>query len=190
MLIDYLTLLLVNMAAGLVLLAWYIFRGLEGADQKRWIAPFAIVGLIAATAGFAMTFTWPLPGSYNIPYGELSVFIGFLFLGAALSLALGSRLIPVGLYAFFPGLAAVLVGVRFIGLGLSEQPLLAGVGFILTGLGGVFALPTLYWRNNKGLRVIGALVLLGAAAIWGVTGYGAYWNHLTEFATWVPATAL
>lgn len=187
--IDYLTLMLINMVGGLVLLAWYVFRGLDDTDQKRWVAGFGIAGLIALTTGFHMSFTWPISGSYNIPYGEFSVFLGFLFLGAALSLALGWDPKLLGLYAFFPGLASVLMGFRFIDLGLSKAPLMSGIGFILTGLGGVCSLPVLHWRHNRALRIIGALVLLAAAAVWAVTGYKAYWGHMESFAKWVPLTA-
>ncbi|MBC7240963.1 MAG: DUF981 domain-containing protein [Anaerolineae bacterium] len=187
--VDYLTLMLINMVGGLVLLAWYVFRGLDDADQKRWVAGFGISGLIALISGFHMSFTWPISGSYNIPYGEFSVFLGFLLFGAALSLALNWDLKLLGLYAFFPGLASVLMGFRFMNLGLSKEPVLAGIGFILTGLGGVFALPTLHWRHNRVLRTLGALVLLVAALIWALTGYNAYWGHMESFANWVPLTA-
>jgi putative membrane protein len=181
--------MLINMVSGLVLLAWFVFRGLDDADQKRWVAGFGISGLIALISGFHMSFTWPLSGSYNIPYGEFSVFLGFLLFGAALSLVLNWDLKLLGLYAFFPGLASVLMGIRFIDLGLTKQPVLSGIGLILTGLGGVFALPTLHWRHNRALRTIGALVLLAAAIIWAFTGYNAYWGHMAGFAKWVPLTA-
>lgn len=187
--IDYRTLMLVNMAAGLFLLALYVFRGFDDADQKRWGAGFGVSGLIALITSFRMSFTWPISGSYNIPYGEFSVFLGFLLFGAALSLALGWDLKLLGLYAFFPGLASVLMGFRFIDLGLPKAPLVSGIGFILTGLGGIFAMPTLHWRQNRVVRVIGALVLLAAAGIWAFTGYNTYWGHMANFAKWVPLTA-
>lgn len=186
---DYLTLMLINMTAGLVLLAGYVFRGMDDADQKRWVAGFGISGLMALITGLHMSLTWPIAGSYNIPYGEFSVFLGFLLFGAALSLALGWNLKLLGVYAFFPGVASVLMGFRFITMGLSKEPVLTGIGFILTGLGGVFALPALHWRHNRTIRVVGALVLLAAAAIWALTGYGAYWEHMQSFANWVPLTA-
>jgi len=188
MLIDYLTLMLVNMVAGLVILALYVYRGLDDRDQTRWVPAFGISGLIAVLTGLHMTFTWPLPGAFNIPYGELSVFFGFLLLGAAISIAKGWNLLILGVYGFFAGLAAIIVGLRFMDLGLSKQPTLSGIGLILTGLGGVFAAPTLHMRSRRLFRVIGALVLLAAAIIWAITGYTAYWNHLADFANWVPAT--
>ena len=64
---------------------------------------------------------------------------------------------------------------------------MAGLGFILTGLGGVLAAPTLvYLKHNQGWRTLGAIVLLLAALIWAFIGYGAYWGHMASFSDWQP----
>ena len=104
--------------------------------------------------------------------------LGVLLLGASWSLAKGWNLRPLGVYAFFAGAAAVLVGIRFIDLSLTKSPVLSGVGFILTGSGGVFAGLVLLNAKNKALRCLGALVMLAAAAIWAWTAALAYWSHL------------
>jgi putative membrane protein len=176
--IDYVTLMLINMTAALVVLAVFLWKGLDEEDPKHWAPAFAVPGLVAAVCGFAMTFTWPLPGPYNIAFGEMSVLLGVLLLGASWSLARSWNLRPLGIYAFFAGAAAVLVGIRFIDLSLTKSPLLSGVGFILTGLGGIFAGFILIQAKNKGPRLIGALVMLAAAAIWAWTAALAYWTHL------------
>jgi len=43
--IDYLTLMLVNMAAGLIVLAFFLWRGLGSPGEKSWAAGFAVAGL-------------------------------------------------------------------------------------------------------------------------------------------------
>lgn len=189
--IDYLTLMLINMVAGLFILAYYVYRGLEATEQKRWVPGFAITGFIALVTGFHMIFTWPLTGSYNIAYGEITVLFGILFLGAALAIAKGWELHTVTIYAFLAGAAAILIGLRIINLGMTKEPALSGIGFILTGLGGIFAAPTLYFqalRTSRTFRLLGAIVLIVAALIWALTGYNAYWGHLESFSNWVPAT--
>ncbi len=190
MFIDYVPLMLVNMMAGLVLVAWYVYSGLEGSpeEQKGWAAGFGVVGLVAMATGLYMIFTWPLPSVYNVTHGELTVLFGAVYLGAAVALWRGWNLGPVTVYAFFAGLAAVVVGVRVINLGLTLSPLLSGAGFILTGLAGVFSGPTLVLRKKRIWRVAVAVVLLATAGLWGVVGYGAYWDHLKGFAKWTPAT--
>lgn len=141
-----------------------------------------------------MIFTWTVPGSFNIAYGEMSVLFGILFLGACLAMpsartpsyALDYDLITVAIYGFFAGVAALVVGLRIINLGLTKQPLLSGIGFILTGLGGICAAPTLYFKTNRSLRIVGAIVLVVAALIFAFTGYLAYWSHLTQYSNWKP----
>lgn len=188
MFIDYITLMLINMVSGLVLLAYYVYSGLDHVQQKRWIPGFGITGAIALTTGLHMTFTWAVPGSFNIAFGETSLLFGALFIGAAISLAQNWELITLAIYSFFAGLVSIVVGARVINLGLTNQPLISGLGFLLTGFAGVCALPTLlYFKQNRAWRTFGAIILLTAALIWAVVGYQAYWSHLESFRKWVPA---
>ncbi|MCC5625488.1 DUF981 family protein [Nostoc sp. CHAB 5715] len=187
MFIDYITLMLINMVAGVFLLADYVYRGIDSANQRQWIPGFGITGAIALTTGLHMSFTWPVIGSFNIAFGETSVLFGILFVATAVSLAQGWDLLTIAVYGFFAGVVAIVVGIRIINLNLTKQPLLSGIGFILTGLGGIFAAPTLYWKTNRTWRLIGTAVLIVAALIWALTGYLAYWNHLDGFQKWVPA---
>lgn len=178
MMIDYVTLLLVNMAAGLAILACFLMKGLGSEKNGQWAPAFGVVGLVATVAGGHLTFTWPLPEPYNIPYGELSVLLGVLFLGAAWALAKGWSLFPLTIYAFFGGLVSILMGIRFIDLSLTLAPVPSGMGFFMTGLGGVFAGVTVLLKKIGPIRYAGALVMLAAAAIWLWTGLMAYWMHM------------
>jgi putative membrane protein len=186
MFIDYITLMLINMAAGLFLLSYFLYQGLDSPNQKQWIPGFGMTGGIALATGLHMIWTWPIAGSFNIAFGETTVLFGIIFITAALALAQGWELLTVAIYAFFAGISAMVIGLRIINLSLTNQPLLSGVGFILTGLGGVLAAPTLYLKTNRTWRLLGASVLVVAALIWAFTGYLAYWNHLEGFQKWVP----
>ncbi|HEY5503713.1 MAG TPA: DUF981 domain-containing protein [Sedimentisphaerales bacterium] len=179
MMIDYVALMLINMAAGLFLLGCFVWRDLDSPeDAGQWVPAFAICGLVAAIGGFAITFTWPLPKPYSSTYGEMSVLFGVLLLGLALALARKWELIPLAIYAFFAGAIAAILGVRIIDLGLTTYPILSGVGFILSGICGIFS-PLVVWQNDKkGLRIIGSLVLFAASAIWAWTGCMEYWAHM------------
>ncbi len=178
MFIDYVTLMLINMVAGLVVLAWFLWSDLDKPHTARWAPAFAMPGLVAVVCGFAMSFSWPLPQPYNVAYGESTVLFGILFLAAAWCLAKEWDVLPLGIYAFFAGWVAVLIGIRIIQLGLTQKPGLSGIGFIVTGLGGVMAGLILTYRKNLILRRLGAIVLTLAAIIWAMTGYMAYWYHL------------
>jgi len=176
--IDYVTLLLVNMVCALVVLAFFLWWGLGRADTGPWAPAFGLCGLVATVAGFATTFTAPIPKPFSMAYGEMSVLLGVLFLGAAWALTRGWSLLPLSIYAFFAGWAAIVIGVRFIDLSLTPMPLLPGAGFILTGLGGVGAGVVLWRHDIRALRLAGVLVMLAAAAIWAFTTAMGYWTHM------------
>ena len=186
MFINYITLMLINMVAGLVILADFVYRGLEGNYQQRWIPGFGIAGGIALVTGLHMTLTWPVRGSFNVAYGETSVLFGAIFVGTAIALAQKWGLSSIAIYAFFAGCVSVLVGIRLFNLGLTRQPLLTAIGFILTGISGICTAPALHFRHNKAFRLLGVAVLLIAAAIWALTGFLAYWGHLENFQQWNP----
>jgi putative membrane protein len=187
MFIDNLSLLLLNMAVGYVLLAAYVYRGLDEPLATKWVPGFAMVGAVAFLFGSFMIMTWPLPGPYNSAFGEMSVLLGVIFLGAALAIAKNWSLVTVATYAFFAGIAAIVLGARIINLGMTAQPAFSGFGFILSGFAGIMAVPTLLWfRHNRPFRTLAAMILLAAALIWAVTVYPEYWMHMKAFAKWVP----
>jgi len=189
MFIDYLTLLMINLAAGTALLAYFVLKGITAEDSKPFAAGFAIVGLIAFLGGSHMVINWPLPGSYNIGFGESTVLFGVVFLGAALALSKGWDLLPVAIYAFFAGVEALLVGLRIIDLGLTKNPLVSGIGFILAGLGGIAAGPGLsFLKKSETFRYIAAAVLILISLFWAYTFYNSLWGHLESFTSWVPLT--
>jgi putative membrane protein len=178
MTIDYVTLLLINVAAGLAVLAGFLWWGLTSPNRASWAPAFGICGLVATVGGLAMSFTWPIPAPFGEIYGQSSTLLGVLFLGAAWSLARGWHLLPLAIYAFFSGAMAIVIGVRVIALALVPNAMVPGVGFILTGLAGLSAGLALYRPQAKLPRLLGALELLAAAAIWSVTGYYALWMHM------------
>ena len=187
MFIDFLTLLLVNMTAGYVLLALYIHKGLHDPQQNSWGLGFSATGIVALVFGSYILFTWPLPGAYNSAYGETSALLGTIFLAAGVGMIKRWDLRAIAGYAFFPGVAAVVLGLRIIDLDMTKAPLLSGVGFILSGLGGICALPVLaYFKENQNVRLVGTIVMLAAAAIWAATAYPGLWGHMESFAKWVP----
>jgi len=188
--IDYITLILITVATGLVVLACYVYWDLDGPNQRRWAPPFLVVGGLATAAGLHMAFTWPLPGSYNAIYGETTVLIGLLFLGAALAVAKGWDLLPLTIFALFAGVDAILAGVGIIYIETAGSRWVAVLGFIVTGVAGVLALPAWLLRTKRAVRLAGALTLLLAALIWFTTTYMAFWMHMEMMKTWQPTTAL
>lgn len=188
MFIDYLTLIMVNLVAGTALLAYFVWTGLK--PNKGLVAGFGMVGLVALVTGLHLSFTWPLPGSYNIIFGESTVLFGIVFLGAALALAYEWNLYPVTLYALFAGLYAVIAGWQIIAQGLTRHPVPSGVGFILAGLGGILSPFALRLKDNKTFRLIAVAVLVITALLWAYSWYGSLTGHIQSFSKWVPDAML
>ena len=187
MFIDYLTLIMINMVAGTVILAYYLWKGIDEPNQRPYAPAFAGVGLLALILGLQLSTSWPLPGSYNIAFGEPTALFGVVFLMAAASLSQGWDLVPVSIFAFFAGIDGLLVGIRILSLGMTQEPLFSAVGFLLAGLGGIFTPPFfMFFRNNKIFRMLAIVVLLGTSAIWAFTFYSSLWGHLASFAKWAP----
>ncbi|WP_199322234.1 DUF981 family protein [Leptolyngbya sp. FACHB-321] len=138
MFINYISLVLANLASGITLLAGYLYFSLGTSNQKRWIPGFGVVSAVAIATGLHMTLTWSIVGSFDIAFGEITVLFGILFVGTSLTLTVGWELFSLGIYGIFAGLVLLLIGFRIIDLGLTQLPLLSGIGFILVGLGGIF----------------------------------------------------
>jgi putative membrane protein len=189
MFIDFLTLLLLNMTAGLAIAAVYFLRGIVSADARPYAPAFLVVGLVATIFGGAIVTHWPVPKPWlwaNMAFGEMSVLLGMVFLGAAVATAMGWRLTLLGVYAALAGIAAVVLGVGFLPgaateKGLTAAPMMSAAAFMLTGLAGVLALPTLLWPR-KPLRILTSVVLLSAVVLWAATTYMSYWAHLVRYA--------
>lgn len=178
---NYIALMLANMSAGFFLLSCFVFEDLEKVNPKRWVAAFLLPGAIASLLGLHMIFTWPLPGSYNIAYGELSVLFGGLLLATSLALAHGWEITPLGIYGFFAGLVAIITGIQFFRLGLSNEPFVSGIGFILSGLAGIFSLPVLMRRTRRSIRFFSGMLLGIISILWARFACMAYWAHLAQF---------
>ena len=188
MFVDYLTVMLINLVAGLLLLALHLVAFIERSPKK--LAPgFLLTGTIGAATGLHMTLTWPLPGVHNIAFGEMSLLFGALFFFAGLALLRDWDLLGLGIYAVLAGVAAVVVGARILDKGLTQQPLVTFLGFLLAGVGGILTLPAYLLHKSIAFRVVVALVLVAGAAIWALTGYGSYWGHLESFGKYFPGGA-
>ncbi len=186
MFIDWVSLLLMSAMFGYFLLAAFVYRGLGEADHAKWAPGFLMVGVISLVFGGVMVIQWPLPGPFSSAYGEMSVLLGIVFLGAGVAMAKGWSLATVTWFGFFAGLAAITVGVSFILLKLTPAPIPSGGGLILSGLAGVLSPLGWYARSNKHLRILGMLLLIAVGCVWANVGYRAYWGHMKMFGKWMP----
>lgn len=188
MFIDYLGVMLVNMGAGLALLAHYLYMNPPKTARKSWAAGFFAVGLLGLATSLPMVLTWPLPGGYNVAYGEPGLYLSIAFLAGAVTLIFEWEPYIPAMYGFFGAIYAIVLGIRLENLHLGAHPFVAMAGFVLTGLGGLLLLPAIHYRTQRTLTVVTAVILGIAAVMWLYTGYDAGWGHVLDFAKWLPPT--
>ncbi len=190
MFIDYLALMLVNLGAGLALLALYLFANPDKAARRSWAAGFFAVGFLGLVTSLPMVVMWPLPGVFNIAYGEPGLYLSLAFLAAAITLVFEWEPYVPAIYGLFGGIYAIVVGIRMANLHLSSHPTVALTGFVLTGIGGILVLPAVHYRANRTLTIVTAVILGLAALLWLYVGYVAAWGHMQDFAKYLPASML
>ena len=187
--VDYVTLMLVNAGAGFMILAFYLMAGAREEDQRKWAAALAVPGLISVATGLHMTFAWPLPGPYNMLFGEVSVMFGAVLVGLAWCAARGVSRVPVAIYAFFAGLVVLGLGGKIMELlpakRVTQMPHVTAAGFLCSGVGGMLLAGALALRKTW-LRAIAAFFLICAGVLWFATGFVSYRVHLKM---WTPTTA-
>lgn len=184
--IDYLAVMLVTVGIGLALLAFYLYFAPDESRRQTWGGGFLVVGLVLFLLALHIDLYWILPGSYNIAFGEPALLFGAIYGIAGILLLMKQDLLGPAVVGFFAGIVPVVVGIRLMNMGMTNNPTLSGLGYIFAGLGGMLSLPAIGYRNQRGLVYIAVLVLLVAAVIFAYMGYGAFWSHLAAFAKYAP----
>ncbi len=177
---DYITLMLVNTAAGLLVLAAFFYRGLASPRPQLFAPVLAAAGLVSLLVGLHMVYTWPIKGGgafANVIFGEPAVLFGAILLAAALCVGKHWPLNGVALLGLIGGVVAIVIGVRVWNAWLTKSPEITCVGFVLTGLIGLLALPTIA-NPVKVLRGCTSLITLLACLLWLAVGVMSYWAHI------------
>jgi len=187
---DYIPLLLMNMAAGLMILGGWLFSLPGRGDRRHWAPPFGAVGLVATVTGGCMTLTWPVRGLMeaggttmsmvfaNIAFGEPTFLLGVAFLAAAVAIGKGWPVWPVAVYGAMAGLVGIVLGARIWQAGLTQAPIPSALGFLATGLTAVLTLPSLTFAWPILRRLTAGLAVL-TGLYWTFLALMSYWMHVT-----------
>lgn len=106
--------------------------------------PLGMLGLVILVMGFYGEMVWPLPGSYNILFGDPFMLIGIVLSALSISLLFRYKLQMVGILAAFSGLVAIYYGYHAYLQGMTSEPIAMFGLYFAFGLTGVFTYPATY----------------------------------------------
>ncbi len=183
--VDSLAVMLLGVGISSVLIAIYMIMVAMGKKQLSQIAvPAIVLGIFDAVSGFYMSFAWPLPGAYNMLFGDPMLFLGLLLVmgGYMLYKNIDIKLLSIpgalfGIYVLIE--AAAIVGSHLE----SGVDLLSAMGlYVFAGLSALLS-PLVYAGvkgNGKYAYYFLALLLVITAFMALFIGYAAIYAHLAS----------
>jgi len=192
--IDALALLLISVGMGILLSALYFVFAAMGKinDARDKLAiPAMAIGFLNFIGGFVISFTWPLPGGYNMLYGDPLLIFGLLLSTGSFMFYLGKDPSMMSILSFLLGIYVILgayaMVVDHLEKGVNFLPafvfyLFAGIGALLSPI--VLVKPT---GASKVLYYIEFIILVVATFAALFIGYNAFLQHLVDFAHYFPA---
>jgi len=189
--VDYLAVMLLSLGVSTLYVAWFVYKlGRTGKPMAELAVPMFVLGAFNAISGFAMSFQWPLPGGYNMLFGDPLLFFGLLMIAGAYMIRKNISVKNLAMPGFFLGIY-ILVGAAAI-VGYNLEPgshFIASFGlYLVAGLSGIFA-PAVYLSPKGSNRymyyLLAALLILAAIAAL-FLAYTALYEHIGSFSAWFP----
>ncbi|CAC12297.1 conserved hypothetical membrane protein [Thermoplasma acidophilum] len=169
---------------------YFLFSALG--NEKRiegLLMPAVGVGLFDFMSGFVMSFTWPLPSSYNMLFGDPLLMAGLLLMISAIAYYKHYDISSVSILLFFLGIYVIIEAVGIVNYHLeSGDNLLAAMGlYIVDGIAAILS-PIMYIDQKKGkiAYMIEAAILIIGTLIALFIGYTAIYGHLLDFIKYFP----
>jgi putative membrane protein len=188
MYVNYLTLSLMAVTGVLLLGAWYVLRGEARVEERRAYAfAFGAGGAIMAVTGLSIALTWPLPGQYNIAFGEPLAYFGVLLLLGSIALGRGVDLGPLAALAALGGAGVLCMAIAIARYRLTLIPELATVVFGASGLAALLFPLRLRFRA---VRIATGVLLVVAGVLFAFIEATALLHHLGpgSFDAWKPVS--
>jgi len=108
---------------------------------KAGAVPIGSVGAVVTLLGIWGEYYWPLPGSYNILFGDVYLLFGATLVILAVSMATAQKLQFAGLFALVAGGVTIAYGWSGYQLGMTKDPLETFLLYGAFGLTGILAFP-------------------------------------------------
>ncbi|MEM3227351.1 MAG: DUF981 family protein [Candidatus Micrarchaeaceae archaeon] len=181
--VDPLTVMLLSLGLSSLFLALYLLgKGMS----KKWInslvAPIFTLGFFNFVSGFLMSFLWPLPGAYNMLFGDPLLFLGLIMMVGTYMHSKNISINSLSIIGFFLGiyLAVEAAGMSTFNLESGVHFLPAFGLYVFAALAGIFS--PLVYANPKGSGRYGyyflfALLIITAFLAF-LIGYTGIYAHL------------
>jgi len=149
--VDFLLLFMVVLVVAAVILgyvgivAYFAMRrnNVQGVrDALRGAAvPVGALGGVTTILSLWSEVVWPLPGSYNILFFDITLLFGATLLILAVSMAYSLKLQYAGLFALVAGGFSIAYGYQGWQLGMTKEPFETFLLYSAFGAAGIFAFP-------------------------------------------------
>ncbi|MGC8597580.1 MAG: DUF981 family protein [Thermocladium sp.] len=188
--IDYLTAMMtLSMAINLevMYMSYRLGSGAARDELKSIGLVMMMLGVPTTIFGLTMSITWPLPGSYNILFGDAFLYLGIVTLIGGLLLygvepdKFKASSFPVA----FLSLITIIYGASIYTHGLTNSPVLAFAFYLFEGLSGIVTALLLYRRTKSIAYTVIALLVI-ATIIMLIIDVGAIFQHPALFAKYSP----
>lgn len=189
--IDPLTVMLLSLGMSALLLALYYFKvGSGKKDISSLVVPAFILGLFNAVSGFLMSFTWPLPGSYNMLFGDPLLVLGLLMIAGSYMISKGMDVKVLSLLGFLLGVYLIvgMIGITQFGMESGNDWLTATGLYAFSMLAAIFS-PILYLKpkgSNRYAYYFEVFLLVVVMLFALLIGYMGLDEHLGSFSTYFP----
>ena len=181
--IDPLTVMLLGLGLSTIVLALYF---LGKGSNKKWtndlLVPAFVLGFFDFISGFLMSFAWPLPGAYNMLFGDPLLMLGLIMMAGAYMLYKDMNINFLSIFGFFLGIYIAVGAIGMVSFRLESGVYLltAFPLYVFAALSGVFS-PLIY-AKAKGAGRYGyyfMFVLLIITALLALfIGYSGLYEHL------------
>ena len=189
--IDPLTVMLLSLGMSALLLALYYFKvGSGKKDISSLVVPAFILGLFNAVSGFLMSFTWPLPGSYNMLFGDPLLVLGLLMIAGSYMISKGMDVKALSLLGFLLGIYLLvgMIGITRFNMETGNDWLTATGLYGFSMLAAIFS-PILYLKpkgSNRYAYYFEVFLLVVVMLLALLIGYMGFYEHLGAFSTYFP----
>ncbi len=185
--INFLASMLLAAGASIFFIALYFIRLAKKQDVQSLVVPGFVLGAFDFLSGFMMSTQWPLPGSYNILFGDPMLFLGLVMLAGTYMIYKKMDMKPLSIFGFLLGIYILIEAVAIVTMGLESgwTHLLPALGmYTFSGLAGIFS-PLLYTKNKNAYYFLAILLVIAAIATL-FTGYSAIYEHLSSYTSSPP----